>query len=227
MLSRSSLIPVAVLLLVTAVAIGAWSDQQSANGPSGAIVTLETYDIETGEPVTGACFSLEGANNGACDGNGGGSMTFAQPIPPGTYEVGYERTADGSHHAVGNFPLIVTDDSDVTMRVAFVKVEDGPNQWDPSRGEITLVPVSITSATPSATATSGSDTCFVLHGASVEGIHVDMSFCERDLGPKAARSGTYLLTSETCDVANTGIWIAVTGDATIEDPLLANGCIAD
>src|SRR5690606_8063980 len=50
--SRSSLIPVAVLLLVSVVAIGAWSDRQSADEPSGAMVTLETYDIETGKPVT-------------------------------------------------------------------------------------------------------------------------------------------------------------------------------
>lgn len=207
------------LVSVTIVGVLVVTDRVVAPPPPGATVTLRAYDIETGEPVTGACFSLEGERNGACDADDDGLMTFWRSIPPGTYDVGYERTAHGDHLAVGNFQLIVVDTTDLTVPVAFVQAHDGI----PGRAAVTIVPVVADMGTP----TTFDEPCFTIHGGSVNGIQQDLSWCGMEPFTTLVRTGTFLLTTNSCADPLAGQqWIAVVEAATVEVPLTATGCIS-
>ena len=207
------------LVLMTTAGVLWMTSGEEAPSPPGATVTLQAFDIDTGEPVTGACFSLEGAGNGACDAAGDGQMTFANPIPPGTYDVGYERTAVGDHLAVGNFELVVSDTADLVLPVAFVAAGDGV----PNRAEVAVLPVIAEEGTPIA----DEQPCFTIHGGSVHGIQEDIAWCGTESFSTLVRTGTFLLTSDSCGDPHTRyLWIAVTAAATIEVPLTGAGCIA-
>lgn len=218
---RERLIPLAViggLLLVTVIAILVVTDRGTPGPPAGATVTLETYDIETGEAVTGACFSLEGEGNGACDAESTGRFAFARPVPPGSYVVGYERTAHGDHLTVGDFPLVVPDTADHTVLVAFVRAGEGVDQWvDVS---VVVVPAG------EATRDVPPDSCLTIHGAAVTRSHAAVEVCGQESEGIPMRTGTFLLTSAVCDTPRTGqMWIAITGPTIIEVPLTLTGCI--
>ncbi len=58
-------------------------------------VSIQAIDYETGELLTGVCFSLRGYSNVGCDENGDGQVDFAD-IPYGTYIVDVERYPAGT-----------------------------------------------------------------------------------------------------------------------------------
>lgn len=65
------------------------------SGVTAADVSIVSYDSETGELLTGACFSLRGYSNVGCDENGDGQVDFAD-IPYGTYVIDIERFPVGT-----------------------------------------------------------------------------------------------------------------------------------
>lgn len=65
------------------------------SGATAADVSIVYFDSETGELLTGACFSLRGYSNVGCDENGDGQVDFAD-IPYGTYVVDVERYPAGT-----------------------------------------------------------------------------------------------------------------------------------
>lgn len=65
------------------------------SGSATADVSIQSFDLETGELLTGACFSLRWFSNVGCDENGDGQVDFAD-IPYGTYVVDVERFPAGT-----------------------------------------------------------------------------------------------------------------------------------
>ncbi len=65
------------------------------SGSSTADVSIQSFDLATGELLTGACFSLRDYSNVGCDENGDGQVDFAD-IPYGTYIVDVERYPTGT-----------------------------------------------------------------------------------------------------------------------------------
>lgn len=204
-----------VLFLMVAITAGFGLTQREAatTALDGAMVTLRAYDIETGEPVTGACFSLEHEQNGACDGDHDGTMTFANRIPPGIYDVGYERTADGDHLSVWNFPLVVVGTDDLNIPIAFMQARDSM----PNRAEVTVISTS-TEATP-----ASSMQCVTIHGASVNEIQGDVALCGSQAMTGVARTGTAVLTY-SCQGMEASMWIAITDDTEVVLPNGPDAC---
>jgi uncharacterized surface anchored protein len=141
-------------------------------------ISIGSYDVRTGESLTGACYIIVDWSEEGCDENGDGEVSF-QDVEVGLYTVTMTRPPSG-YLPVGDFPIAIQEGDGQLFGAFLISRSQGDGQFDIALRALDEFSGDVLTGA-----------CFLIYGGSIEG-------CDENRDGRVefadVRAGTYLAT---------------------------------